>query len=573
MSIKIKLVILFLCIAFVPMFFTGMLGFASAKNAILHSISARLSAIAELKEAQVYIYIDRLKGISREMAMDDFFSRALERLGKESDDAAKITDEVNQYLGRRVTGEDLSSINLLGRDGTIVASSVPERVGRDDSKARYYQKALGVEEYVTDFHIEEGDQMGLDVSVPIVSADDPQELAGVLVTHYDPKVFSRLLSGDLVLGFGAKTQVRGIGATGEAFLANQDGRMVTESIFIPNAPFNQRVNTYASRKCFEEGKEVSGIWKDYRGVDVVGSSMCLSIGDFRWMLLSKQDTREAFASIAELWRLSSVMGVVVLIVAGVVGFAISNFITGPVIELTRITEKVSKGDMDINAVPLGTRDEMDALGRSFNAMIESLRRAHQETHVEMHIRRESEEKFRGLVEAAPDAVISVNPAGEMMVVNAQAERMFGYDRSELIGKTVEMLMPQRFRGRHPEYREKYFNNPFTATVGMDGNLFGQRKDGREFPIEVSLSFARLADKIFAISTIRDITARVKTEQELRDKTQRLQRFQNLTVGREMEMIALKKEINGLRAQMGMSKKFETPGKVKDKADWKTEVRS
>ncbi len=564
MSIKVKLLILFLFMALIPMVFTGMLGFASAKDIILRATVARLKAIAELREAQVYIYIDKLKGISRQMALDDFFHRVLDQQPGAEAREGQILEGGNQYLGKKVASMgDLFSIDLVGHDGKIIASSVPTRVGRDDSKERYYQKALVLEEDITDFHVEEGEQRGMDISVPIVSAEHPNRMAGVFVAHHNSTVFNRLLSGELVLGFGAKTQSGRIGATGETFLSGQDGFMITESIHIKNAAFHQKVDTYATRKCFGENERVAGIWDDYRGVEVVGASTCLSIGDFKWMLLAKQDSREAFAPIAWLQRLSAAMGVIVLAVVGVVGFGIVNFITDPVIELTRITETVSKGETDVHIDSSHTHDEIDALGKSFNLMLDNLHRASQEMQVEVNIRKESEEKFRGLVEAAPDSVISINAAGEIILVNAQVEKVFGYGRMELIGKMVEILMPERFRGRHPAHREKYFSDPRTTTVGTGGDLFGLRKDGTEFPIEISLSFARFSDKMFAISIVRDISARVKIEQELIEKTQRLQRFQNLTVGRELEMVALKKEINSLLAELRRPKKFGVSGEKSD----------
>ena len=105
----------------------------------------------------------------------------LEQGGRGPDDEARVSDEVNRYLGNRVTGEGLLSIDLLGRDGKIIASSVPKRISRDDSKERYYQKVLGGEEYVTDFHVEEGDQMGLGIAVSVLGADNHQEIVGALV--------------------------------------------------------------------------------------------------------------------------------------------------------------------------------------------------------------------------------------------------------------------------------------------------------------------------------------------------------------------------------------------------------
>ena len=129
--------------------------------------------------------------------------------------------------------------------------------------------------------------------------------------------------------------------------------------------------------------------------------------------------------------------------------------------------------------------------------------------------RDADARFRGLLEAAPDAMVIVDQEGAIAVVNIQAERLFGYPREELLGKSVDLLLPDRLRGAHAPHRAAYFQEPKVREMGSGFDLLARRKDGSEFPVEIGLSPLTTKDGVLVSSAIRDITARKQGELELR----------------------------------------------------------
>jgi PAS domain S-box-containing protein len=124
--------------------------------------------------------------------------------------------------------------------------------------------------------------------------------------------------------------------------------------------------------------------------------------------------------------------------------------------------------------------------------------------------------FEDLLEAAPDGMVGVDRSGAIRFVNRQLESLFGYDRTELIGQSVDKLVPERFGNTHETHRQRYFADPRTRPMGAGLELRGRRRDGTEFPVDISLSSIETADGLLVTAAVRDVTERKRAEEALRE---------------------------------------------------------
>jgi two-component system sensor kinase FixL len=145
----------------------------------------------------------------------------------------------------------------------------------------------------------------------------------------------------------------------------------------------------------------------------------------------------------------------------------------------------------------------------------------------------AEEKFRLAVEASPSGILLVDQSGQIVLVNSHIEKLFGYGREELMGHSVEILVPERFAARHPEHRAKFFAAPTARAMGAGRELFGRRKDGSEFPVEIGLNPIQTPEGMLVLAAVVDISARKLAEAEAIQRREELSHLGRVAVMGEL----------------------------------------
>jgi PAS domain S-box-containing protein len=169
-------------------------------------------------------------------------------------------------------------------------------------------------------------------------------------------------------------------------------------------------------------------------------------------------------------------------------------------------------------------------------------------------RKRAEEQFRLVVESTPNAIVMVNAEGNIVLVNPQTEKFFGYRREELVGRPVEILVPERFRTEHSGYCTSFFAIPSARPMGAGRDLYGRRKDGSEFPVEVGLSPIQSSEGLLVLSVIVDITERKRAEVALRQSHEELEKL----VG---ELRAKDEEVRTATQQLWQAAKLASVGEL------------
>jgi len=246
-----------------------------------------------------------------------------------------------------------------------------------------------------------------------------------------------------------------------------------------------------------------------------------------WMFMTELSRQQLLApSLAYLRRMALIAAAIVLV--GALGaWWVSRRITTPLHRLTTAAAAIASGDLAQRVDVPGT-DEMARLGSSFNVMAGEVKKSRESLEGQVAERtqalRASEARLRSVTETAHDAIIAADGDGNISYWNPGAAHMFGYAEGDVLGRPLTMLMPERYQEDHRRGIQRYLETAEPRVLGRTVELHGRRKDGAEFPLELSLAAARSEAGISFTGVIRDITERKRIEQALKETNAELEAF-------------------------------------------------
>lgn len=536
MSIRVKLIIIFLVLIGATMGIVSVWTYSTAKSALRETTLKGLWAIAEFKEGEIFLFLEKLKTRVIDFSSDGFIRDSLEKINEGKEDAGAVTQSLNTHLIKNKISldHDLKFIDVVNLDGRVVASTDAARVGLDRSGEQHFSKKIK-NIYIEDIHQYPDGSMAQEVSAPLRDRVDPSKTIGYIVNHSKSGILNELLIGDLVIRWGgALTQFRGIGQTGETYLVSQDKFMITDALFVKNAAFRQKADTHPVRQCLENNKEINGTWVGYYGERVAGASMCLTVGDFRWVLLSEQSERETFAPIRKLKGISIFIGGLVMLWGALAASIIARIISGPLHKLTEISNKISNGRLDIPIEETRRKDEIGVLSRAFERMMVSLRKSAVDVEKRTQELAQSESRVRAIVESTLEGIIVIDEKGLIDSFNPSAEKIFGYKAQEIVGGDISLLMPEPYSDNHDGYLNEHLKTGVERIIGKPMEFTGRRKDGSTFQLEISANEAHFGPRRMFVANVRDITERLKTDHNLRTLSMAVEQSPAATIITDLE---------------------------------------
>ncbi len=256
----------------------------------------------------------------------------------------------------------------------------------------------------------------------------------------------------------------------------------------------------------------------------------------KWILIIEEDAEELFAPALKLKNQILTVTLIVSIISILMGFIISGSITKKIRKLKNIIARLGRGDLDVD-VDIESRDELGELARTFKHMAEDLKTTtvNRDELVEEIERRklaetatyDNEERFRSVAENASDAIIYINEYGEIIFWNHASENIFGYPAEEVVGQSINLLIPERFHQAHSEGMLRVIKYGKSKLAGKSVELTATRKDGTEFPIELSISSWKIGKDVYFTGIIRNISERKHSEDVIKEQVGRLSALRSI----------------------------------------------
>lgn len=360
-SIKWKLIALFLPAALVSIVAISTVGYLVARSSIKTLYLDNFLAIAQGREMEVVRLLQGKEDLAVDQA-DNLYD--VLRLYYTSSDKSDVLAQLSRTLGSKLLHEDEGNATfVIAPNGVVIASTDPAEVGTNKSGESYFiegQKGMFFKDV---YHSKVTDMDAFAIAVPILDRVS-HELYGVLVKRFDVKLLSTV-TGDHT----------GLGETGEIYVVNKEGFMITESRFAPSSVLKQQVDSAPVRQFQGKGEYQKGEYINYRGVPVLGAAMGDEIKQtfkLNWLILTEIEASEAFTSIDRLRQVFAIIAVIAGALIALLAFMAARSLSRPINELATVTLGVAQGDLTATVTVSG-EDEVGILASSFGSMLKDLR--------------------------------------------------------------------------------------------------------------------------------------------------------------------------------------------------------
>lgn len=502
-SIKGKFLTFVLCISLIPFIIVITIYYLHARNILKYKTLEELRTIVKAKRLNVVSLMEKLKIRTVDFSSDGFIRNTYETIIRTEDSQQDgEIKRLNRYLLKHKIPiyQHLKAIIITDTYGKIISSTQENLVGNTISPDSIYLKVSGKdfgEVYVSQpRYYPYLNANCISVSAPVISIHGAHSL-GVIINVYSLSALNEITADRT-----------GMGKTGEVYLINKDKIMLTESRFIDNAPLKQVVDTEPVRKIIEDGEEVVGVYKDYRGRFVVGALM--NIPDYDWVLFSEVDRAEIFGPLRGLRSIALILGISSFCVITSMSIVFVVSIVKPINKLIYVTKRFARGDLDYRVEVIG-KDEVGELANSFNIMAKGLAReiaGHKRAEEAL---KDSEQKFRAIFDNAKDGILLADiETKQFFLGNKAICQLLGYSHGEIKGLKVMDIHPEKDLSSVIENFEKQVR----GEIVLAGDIPVKRKDGSVFYADISSALIILGGKAYLIGIFRDITERKQTEEIL-----------------------------------------------------------
>jgi PAS domain S-box-containing protein len=444
-----------------------------------------------------------------------------------------------RYIGVKDGGRELVRVDRMGPNGSLRVVAEADMQQKGDRP--YFTKALRVGEgKVTLSDINLNREFGeitiphtpvLRASTPIF--DDQGNLFGVVV-----------INKDITLDMNLLANIYDIGST--LYITNSRG----DYLYHPDGEKTYRFEYDESELFQNDYPEFSQAFKKNIELDEVkiheneqGTFDVISLRKINYDpydssqiigIVIKEEGENILAVSSQIRQQASIIFIIFILVVLSIGFIFAKKLSRPIIDITKAAKEFSSGNMHVE-FPVHEKGEAGLLARAFADLITNVKEREETLKVEVEERDKAQQQIKAVLDNAVDAIITIDMSGSILTANNAAVKTFGYERAEMLGQNVKMLMPEPYRKEHDGYLDNYFRTGTKHVIGIGREVIGLRKDGSTFPMELSVSEVVSEGYISFTGIVRDISEEKRVETEIKEAL----RFNQLIMTNIPDMIFVK----------------------------------